>query len=430
MEPGPSREAISLDRHAAQAIGVISNGGSDAALTRALGYVFGRVVHIIRYPQGPITRASAIVRTNEPGVVVLLAGVNGNTSLNLIRGYVPLSEVQAVGGFNFQAAVEASTRFQPILEEFCAVAPNLYIYGHSGGGVVAEVLSVLANNRKWATHGRIATFGAPKPGVAGCSGQNGSQDHIRWVNVDDPVPGIPFGRMAAAIAPPSRLIVTGDTFNQMAQAPDGTITDASGSGSAIGRGLVRPYESLSDVEIWAIGPDSGRIHAHRIEEYVRRLERSERTAQVEEQKEAGMPAITTVQQVRGIARRDGPQNLVMPFMLRGIAAFTSSRVPPGVMAAFGGGGRGQNMKIFIPAELRPKHQNVGGIWCVVWLTQIVARFDTASKARSHSRGLYRACRTALASSLYYTGAAAVAWDTFFQAASTAGSGIKPTINLG
>lgn len=429
MSDGANLEAITKDRHAAEAIECLHEGRSDAAILRALGDVFGIPEIVSRFGPGRVSRAAAIVTTNLGVVLVLSAGVNNRTRFALLEGYTILARVQRLTGINAAAAEEAVTRYVGTLDLLTQRRRELYLYGHSGGGVVCEALAKLANNRAWADSGSVVTFGAPKPGTAGGTGVYRSMTHRRWINVGDPVPGIPFYRMAGSFASSITSVLSARSFANMSQAPDGLITAEDIDLARVGRNLVRLFENLNEVIDWGTKPDLARLHPHRIQTYVHRLTMSETIAEV-----AAAKALSGPTQATTIPHRPRPavmasSNLVPAFVLNvgGVATYTVN--PPGVATAFVRGGRGSDMSTFIPVELRPKHQNVGGIWCVVWLTQIVGRFPTATKARTHARGLYRAARTMLATSLYYEGAQALAWATFIQAAATAGSGIRPTITV-
>jgi len=111
-------------------------------------------------------------------------------------GYAQATSVRGYAEKANQYAVQIVLEISSLIGQIARTQPprQYRLYGHSAGGMIAEIMG-----RSLAEAGasvcQIITFGAPKPGLPGCSLTGEPPIKVRWVNHGDPVPTLPGGHV-------------------------------------------------------------------------------------------------------------------------------------------------------------------------------------------------------------------------------------------
>jgi len=127
------------------------------------------------------------------GVHVAIAGNRSSgDAIDTAKGYVDESRIDQAGGFNWTFAEAAKSLWSFGLFDACRGANQVWLYGHSAGGAVAEVITWLVRRTFPGVNVVLHTFGSPSPARRGVPWSDVSVSRHRWMAQNDPAPLIPW----------------------------------------------------------------------------------------------------------------------------------------------------------------------------------------------------------------------------------------------
>jgi pimeloyl-ACP methyl ester carboxylesterase len=153
-----------------------------------------------------------------------------------------------------------------------AAPQQALIVGHSWGGAACFYLEKLLRARQPGLPTRIIAFGGPKPGGIDIDRDSSPDTTVRWMNVNDPVPGLPYPASALLNWTSIKRNILLARFNRMTQPRGGRNIDDLGN---ITPGVQPPQltnQQILDFGAWVWAYSQSRVGPHSIAEYRRRLE--------------------------------------------------------------------------------------------------------------------------------------------------------------
>jgi len=297
------------------------------------------------------------------------------------------------GGFNNNAADDADTAQSPQRFASLVGCRAIYIYGHSGGGVIAEALASQLDKNLGIPIRELITFGAPKPGISGVTFNSIAATRIRWMNTNDPIPGLPFGRAGETIPIAIDLFSPDYQPDLIRHGPGGRTLHPDGTWNAADDS-VRPFDpDRVGLALWLYGQDASRGLPHSIDTYISRLTRL--ATRLDDNREPETIAPPTIRYAMEfvLPPRRPPNNLVPEFV--GTFTISGNIATPSVGQQFPvGTQRNSDMasQTKIDPSLRLVMQRTGNVYVVRWNDVIVFSCPYGSNARSLVRSWNRSIR--------------------------------------
>lgn len=447
---------MSIVRDSMNAIGLI-NGlhltAADQVNTQPLMNELGRIEGFRAFSGGDIFYSALCWwARGEPAKLVITGVTTPRQCRHVVYGYGNItSTVRDAGGFNIFAWKDAEWLVGQIRSIVGYTIP-IHVYGHSGGGMIAEAFA-----KQWKTiHGgrveRIITYGAPKPALTSFALEDRDITRIRWMIPTDPVPAIPTARLTNNAGYfyllSERLIVDDREANvESFVHPRGGLLLGP---TTIARGNdVRPALGINEAFTRWINGEYEETVSHSAGEYFLRLARIVGRHRVNP--DAALPAeggAGATTPTPGIVipftlpfqqEIEARQNVVMPLdmpaqipndreviplvatprggVTYGGTSLSSTRVRSVTNMAFAG----------VSAELRFTYTRVNKVFIVHWMNQTIAQFDKATCARTFIRTGNRFLRVMGNHGSWLSVPTINALTAFLATASQSGQGYEPPL---
>lgn len=389
---------------------------------------------------GNFTSAVSSRTLTTVGRVMLLYGPLGDAALFItgttlararpyLYGYRGVPAMRAVGGGNHASIRDVFDVIVPLIQGARRRINTINIYGYSAGGVVAELAAKVFNTLGICTVSGITTYGAPKPGLAGCMTTADDNPRIRWMCNDDPVPQLPYASLGGgnAIAlvfpggPPATGIPVHGTRG-VTLFKDGSIGKSQDS-----TGTVDP--TFLGTALWLAGLDGGNSGPHSLDTYARRLllpaDEPGHGDQFEIDVRPAQPHGASVP----IPYIPATQDVSLP------------ELPSVILRDAGPSWAGQGLQhvpatkenpvsqVFVAPSLKVRTQRSGRIFLVLWDDVIIAQCSFPSKAKTIASSINRTMRM-FGKADNVSSASLVAYIQMFLGAAAQGGGlVRPPINV-
>lgn len=358
-------------------------------------------------------------------VYAIYSGVTAYSARFLIYGWSSQSAMLRAGGYNVNSYRDAGSA-ESVGGLFLLVnSHSIYIYGHSGGGCVAEALaSHLLPNPTFSVR-ELITFGAPKPALQGFTDERLGTTRIRWMNYADPVPDLPLSRLTSNVTIALDLVSADYSPDLIRHGTGGRLLMGDGTWSSVYSSRGPIGANSQGVVSWLAGLDANRGLPHSIDTYILRLGRfATGLDDTHEMRRQGPPADRPRQTLTFPARLTPPGGLdPNPGILtiQGNIATT-----PGGSTFPVGSGRNTDMasQSKVAPSLRLTYARAGAVWIVGWNDLIVFTCPYGSNARSIVRSWNRSIRLLGKTSDIHSASFAAYFQQLF-AAGAAGQGITP-----
>ena len=311
------------------------------------------------------------------------------------------------GQVNYLELQAAQRILSAVMREVEAVPRNWILLGHSYGGAIVQVLAILLKMAGMVSNFRIVTYGSPRAGDLEFTYGLPILNNRRLMCAFDPVPRFPAHFDEAPLTSAVLGIGVVASWQNYAQGPGGTILFDDGSMRKAELPLARvPDAGLSLVE-WLTNSNFFGGAQHSETHYLDALTVAAQTRFAA----AEMPAptiqpepiapLTTIELQEAVAHPTTPSPVVR---LTGVPTVA-----------------------YIPPAYTPDAQNVGGTWCVVWMTFVVMRCSKRTTARSIAKYL----RSYLRRQQSAASISAADWQNanqqYLQAVGRADLGFKPPL---
>jgi hypothetical protein len=422
---------------AARIARLLQRGSTNAA---ALSYAFNQIfegqenestVARVETTGGMGTVYNAAVALYRDGnVVVVSSGLRAFFAQTFIGGYGNYTTISSDAyGFNSASFYDARTYLHQFVRRATLEPAGFYLYGFSAGGVLVEAYAKYLRTIAIRNVREIVTYGAPKPAGQGDIVEGTRINRIRWMNVGDPVPAIPYAGVTGTLS--IALSLSGRNYRPdlFAHGSGGLFIDRVGAIQEAFDTRDYPPQDTEAVGLWLAGQDDGQTYPHAIEQYERRIglletHMIERRAVIHPAAPGNvMPPVFFAPQAAPIVNgpQDGPIVVIRPGRVTLPNGSRSS-----ASASFGGDVMGLPT---VSPGLRIRYQRSGTVWMVLYDDVVIANCRNASTAKSVASSFNRSLRL-LGKTSSVSASGLIAYiQLFLGAAQQNGGGVAPPINV-
>lgn len=357
---------------------------------------------------------------------IVFQGVTSATARFLLYGWASESAMRRYNGMNSASYQDAEMRFLSDRNSGLSQTRNVYLYGHSAGGVVAECLALVLSELPFAGIREIISFGMPKPGLSQAPYERTGLRRIRWMNLSDPVVALPYSPGPNGVSIALDLLSSDYSPTRIEQPAGGRVlfSDGQWSDAELTAGAIDPGNL--GVAAWLTYLDASIGFPHSIQTYVRNLARLQ--TRLEDDRETHLQSSPHVIHRRTLTFPSRLQPSVNSLPDPGIVTITGNvAVKPGgptFLVTLGDFAMSSSQSRIIPS-LRLRSQRSGSVYIVRWDDVVLFTCPYASQARSIASSWNRSLRL-LGKTSNITQASVYAYLEMIFAAGAAGNGVTPS----
>lgn len=431
----PTLTDVNVSRISSGIINSVQSNGDGATARRMAEILTGGLSFwFYRYNLRPIPPIA--IGVAQSGTYIWSAGVQG-TELGTVIQRAMTETVISPFGVVLPTAWDGGRALLRRLDKIGSPIKSPYfLFGHSLGGAVLQVLALLLKAREPAALINIYTMGAPKPGGAQLA-QNLLRFYIRaWANDDDPTPLVPpdarlFGSLGRAV--PRAWADRSITY--AVSAPCGVLDQRGVLKSVRAPDRVLPL-AVQETILRSQDPNVEPFRAHSIQEYQIRLGLLQASFPRRGQPAPVVPAAAAQQVVdpRPGARQpplqqpniktpapteeQARENALLAKMFDAMLAANFTSPLPEVFMT----------NMVIPREYLPFISKLSPeLYSVTWMNQVVSYFASKSEAKVFSKKLVALLRYTSRSGPFEPVDWASAWSSWIDQAQQANNGFIPPL---
>jgi len=146
--------------------------------------------------QGLVSAGFIVVRSRGRCRVFVAGIISDVMARRIAEGYAARLRVAPLAGFNAAFATDALSLMQLVIRNVIRPGDVLELHGHSAGGCVCEAIAKQAALEFPDRLITIDTYGAPAPAERGATIAGPNFTRGRWMNIDDPVPLVPWANIS------------------------------------------------------------------------------------------------------------------------------------------------------------------------------------------------------------------------------------------
>jgi len=381
--------------------------GQETAIANAVADAFGPGGNLFLFSRAGLVPPYVIADYGD--VVYCWASGVHNARQGLAVLVNGSKQLEAVGEWASNPLYVAAGRvvLESLLSRSGGSGKRWVLTGHSYGGALLSVTSILLKAAYPTDDVQLCTFGSPRPGDAAMCRVMRSLKLRRWMNSADPVPRFPphFNEAPAASIAAGYFVAS--TWSAYSQPRGGIVVYPDGVLAAKPLPLLdRPIQDVLLLD-WISGIGGIQSAEHTLTTYRRNMERVAA-------RQPASAALTT----GSVSGDNGGQMSFADFI----------RLATGAAAAQGNNASSEGGKVsYIPMGSRVSVAKIGTEYAVLWGNGIIAAGKTLAGARAFKRDFNRALRSMQNLDFVNQVALNTALADYLFAASTPGSGFEPIL---